>query len=70
MEDPGELLDSDPGTRMEGSVVLVVTDVLVSPSSVVTEFCDDSSGSLMGNLLNRSPILSPKSGFGQLRKKR
>ena len=25
-------------------MVLVVTDVLVSPSSVVTEFCDDVSG--------------------------
>ena len=28
---------------MEGLVVLVVTDILVSLSSVVTEFCDDVS---------------------------
>ena len=40
LEDPGDLLDCDPGTRMDGLVVLVVTDVLVSPSSVGTEFCD------------------------------
>ena len=33
----------DCGTRMERSVVLFVIDVLVSPSSVVTEFCDDVS---------------------------
>ena len=43
LEDPGELLDCDPGIRMEELVVLAVTDVLVSPSSVVTEFCDDVS---------------------------
>ena len=37
-----------------------MTDVLVSPSSVVTEVCDGfSSGS--DCLLNRSPFLSPKS---------
>ena len=41
MEYPGHLLDCDGGTRMDG---LVVTDVLVSPSSVVTQFCDDVSG--------------------------
>ena len=44
MEDPGELLDCDPGTRMEGLVVPVVIDVLVYPSSVVTEFSDEVSG--------------------------
>ena len=43
VEDLGELLDCDPGTRMEGLVVQVVIDVLVSPSSVVTEFCDGVS---------------------------
>ena len=34
----------DPGADMEGPVVPVVTDVFVSPSSVVTEFCDEVSG--------------------------
>ena len=31
---------TDPGTRMD---VLVVADVPVSPSSVVTDFCDGAS---------------------------
>ena len=31
LEDPDDLFDCDPGTRMGGPVVLVVTDVLVSP---------------------------------------
>ena len=44
MEDLGELLDCDPGTRMEGLVVQVVIDVLVYTSSVVTEFSDEVSG--------------------------
>ena len=45
-DDPSEVFACDSGTRMEGPVVLVVTDVLVSPSSVVTEVCDGfSSGS-------------------------
>ena len=43
VEDPGDLLDCDRGTRMEGPVVLVVTYVPVSSSSVVTEFCDEVS---------------------------
>ena len=43
LEDPGDLLDGDPGTWMDGSVVFVVIDVLVSPSSVATEFCDGVS---------------------------
>ena len=34
----------EAGTRMEGPVVPVVTDVLVSFSSMVTEFCVDVSG--------------------------
>ena len=42
LEDPGDLLDCDPGTRMAGLVVFVVTDVLVTLSSVI-EFCDDVS---------------------------
>ena len=37
------LLDCDPGTRMEGLVVPVRTDVRASPSSVVTEFPDGVS---------------------------
>ena len=44
MEDLGELLDCDPGTRMEGLVVQVVIHVLVYPSSVATEFSDEVSG--------------------------
>ena len=43
LEDLGDLLDCDLGSRMNGLVVLVVTDVLVSLSSVVTEFCDGVS---------------------------
>ena len=46
-------------------VVPFVTDVLVSPSSVVAEI-------LIGNLLNRSPLLSPQSArvFGWRIKKK
>ena len=44
-------------------MVSVVTDVLVSFSSMVTEFCVDVSGEFeIGYLLNRSPLLSPESG--------
>ena len=43
VDDPGDLLGCDFGTLMGGSVVPVMMDVLVSPSSVVTEFCDCSS---------------------------
>ena len=35
-----DLFDFEPDTRVEVQVVLDVTDVLVSRSSVVTEFCD------------------------------
>ena len=34
------LSDCEPDSCAHVRVVLVVTDVLVSPSSVVTEFCD------------------------------
>ena len=44
MEKPNDLADLEPDTgRGKVYVVLVVTDVLVSPSSVVTEFCDGFS---------------------------
>ena len=43
MEKPEGLSDCDPGTRVDVCVVLDVTNVLVSPSSVVTEFCDGFS---------------------------
>ena len=43
MEKPEDLSDCEPETRAGVSVVLDVTDVLVSPSSVVTEFCDGFS---------------------------
>ena len=42
-------------------MVPVVTDVPVSPSSVVTEFVMNSPGIRIGNLLNRRPLPSPKS---------
>ena len=38
-----DLSDCEPETRAGVSMVLDVTDVLVSPSSVVTEFCDGFS---------------------------
>ena len=40
METPEDLSDCEPETRLNVTVVLDVTDVPVSPSSVVTEFCD------------------------------
>ena len=40
---------------------LIVTDVLVCPSSVVTEFCEVFRVALIGKMLYRSPCLSPKS---------
>ena len=54
-------------------VVLVVTDVPISPSSVVTEFCEVFSLlHWLGILWNRSPFLSPESVHivVQVRKKR
>ena len=38
--EPEDLSDFEHDTRVEVNVVLDVTDVLVSPSSLVTEFCD------------------------------
>ena len=69
LEKPDGLSDCEPDSCAHVRVVPVVTDVLVSPSSVVTEFCDGVA--LMVNLWNRSPFLSPKSvlAFGQLRRK-
>ena len=66
------MLDCDSGIRMEGPVVPVVTDVPVSPSSVVTEFVMNSPGIRIGNLLNRRPLLSPRSAhwIGRFRRKR
>ena len=40
LEKPEDLCDCEPETLVDVSVVPVVTDVPVSPSSVVTEFCD------------------------------
>ena len=52
-------------------VVLVVTDVLVSLSSAVIDVMV-FPWILIGNLLSRSPLLSPKSArlFGQILRKR
>ena len=43
LEKPEDLSDLEPETRVDVSVVLGVTDVLVSPSSVVNELCDGFS---------------------------
>ena len=43
LEKPEDLSDCEPETRVDVSVVLGVTDVPVSLSSVVTEFCDGFS---------------------------
>ena len=43
LETPEDLSDCEPETRLNVTVVLDVTDVPVSPSSVVTEFCDGFS---------------------------
>ena len=43
LEEPEDLSDCERETRVEVTVVLDVTDVLVSPSSLVTEFCDSFS---------------------------
>ena len=43
LEKPEDLSDCEPETRVDVSVVLCVTHVPVSPSSVVTEFCDGFS---------------------------
>ena len=43
MEKPEDWFDLEPDACAIGLVVPVVTDVLVSPSSVVTEFCDGVS---------------------------
>ena len=43
LENPNDFSDCEHGTLMDVPAVLVVTDVPVSPSSVVTEFCDGAS---------------------------
>ena len=43
LEKPEDLSDCEPETRTDVSAVLDVTDLPVSPSSVVTEFCDGFS---------------------------
>ena len=55
------LSDSLPVSCGFVRVVLGVSDVPVSPSSVVTELCEVSPVALIGNLWNRSPFLSPES---------
>ena len=42
LEEPEDLSDCEPDSCAHVRVVLVVTDVPVSPSSVVTAFCDVS----------------------------
>ena len=57
---------------MSGLVVLVVTDVPVSPSSVGTQVCDGFSFRSDRELVDRSRFLSPNSvlTLRQLRRKR
>ena len=72
LEDLGDLLGCDPGTRMDGPVVLVVVDVLVSPSSVVTEFCDGVSTESDREFVEPQSFLSQTSArwIGRFRKER
>ena len=76
MGDPSQkaedLSDYELDTRAQVHVVSDVTDVLVSPTCVVTEFCDGFRVALIGKMLNHSPFLSPKSEHIvlQVRKKR
>ena len=72
LEEPDDLSDCDPVTRTDVSAVLDVTVVPVSPSSVVTEFCDVFPCCSDWSWLNCSPPLSPRSvlSFGQFHKKR
>ena len=64
--------DSGPETRVDVSVVPDVADVLVSPYSVVTEFCDGFWCCSDWEFVETQSFLSPKSVLthGQLRKKR
>ena len=58
-------------SRARVRLVLDVTDVLVSPSSVVTELCDVSSCCSDWEFVEpQSFFLQKASGFGQLRRKR
>ena len=43
LEELEDLSDCEHETRVDVTVVLDVTDVLVSPSSAVTDFCDSFS---------------------------
>ena len=59
LEKPAYLSEFDPDSCAPVRVVPVVTDVPVSPSSVVTELCEVFSGCSDGKMLYRSPLLSP-----------
>ena len=56
-----DLSDHELDTRAQVHVVPDVTDVLVSPTFVVTEFLMVFRVALIGKMLNHSPFLSPKS---------
>ena len=62
--------DCEPDSRARVRMVPDKTDVAVSSCSVVTVLVMFPPVARIGNLWNRSPFLSPKSGFGQLRRKR
>ena len=61
LEKLDDLSEGEPVSCELVRVVADVTDVLVSPSSVVTEFVMFPPCALIWNLLNRSPFLPPRS---------
>ena len=61
--------DSEPDSRARVCMVPDVTDVPVSPSSVVSELCDVSSCCSDGKFVEPQSLSSPKSRFGQPRRK-
>ena len=61
VETPEGLADREPETRVDVLVVPDATGVPVSPSSVVTEFCDGFSCCSDWEFVDGSPFLSPNS---------
>ena len=65
LEKPDDLYDCELETRTDVSAVLVVLDVPVSPSSVVTECCDGICGTAVLFFLQKSARW-----IGRIRRKR
>ena len=70
MEEFENWSDCELDSRARVRMALGVTDVLVSPSSVVTELCDVSSCCSDWEFVEPQSFSFSKSGFGQLRRKR